>query len=232
MTSRVVPLPTGAEARLRNEGAPLAAVLANGGTARAVPGTWSATSELLARELAPRVPGVLFAELRYRVKTWNALASCMADANAALDITAGTTRAALLIGFSMGGAVSIGVAVHDHAYGVLGLAPWIPDRLPLEGLHGKRLDVLHGAWDRYLPGIPGVSPANSRAGFERVQQLGVEGSYALIPRGLHGCALRSPFGGLAKLPRWRAWVEAVAERLEAFQASASADATAIRLRSR
>ena len=197
-------------------------MLVNGGTARAVPGTWSATSELLADELAPRFPAILFAEVRYRVKTWNALPSCMADADAALDLVAKTAaRASLLVGFSMGGAVSIGVAAHDHVEGVLGLAPWIPDRLPLDGLRGKRLDVLHGAWDRYLPGIPGVSPANSRAGFERARWLGAAGTYALIPRAVHGCALRSPSGGLVRLPRWRAWVEGVADRLDALQASPS-----------
>ena len=43
--------------------------------------------------------------------------------------------------------------------GVLGLAPWLPDELDLAPLRGRRLDVLHGALDRWLPGIPGVSPA-------------------------------------------------------------------------
>ncbi len=232
MTPCVVPLPTGADVRLRNEGGILAAVLVNGGTARAVPGTWSATSELLAGELAERFPEIVFAEVRYRLKTWNALESCMADADAALDLVAATTRASCLVGFSMGGAVSIGVAARPHVESVLGLAPWIPDRLGLQGLRGKRFDVLHGSWDRYLPGIPGVSPDNSRAGFERARGHGVTGTYALIPRGLHGCALRSPSGTLVRLPRWRAWVDGVAEFLQRFQASASAGAVAMRLRSR
>ena len=156
--TRIVALATGADLRLRNEGAPLAVVLVNGGLAKAVPGTWSATSELLATELAPRFPGLAFAEVRYRIKSWNALDSCMADGRAALDLVA---RPSLLVGFSMGGAVSIGIAAHPDAVGVLGLAPWIPDRLTLDGLRGKRLDVLHGSWDRYLPGIPGVSAASS-----------------------------------------------------------------------
>ena len=63
---------------------------------------------------------------------------------------------------------------------MLGLAPWIPERLSLDGLRGKRLDVLHGAWDRYLPGIPGVSAASSRRGFERARALGIDGTYTLI----------------------------------------------------
>jgi len=220
--TRILELTTGAEARLHNEAAPAAVVLVNGGTARAVPGTWSATSELLTRELAPRFPGIAFAEVRYRVKTWNALDSCMEDARAVLDLV---SRPSLLVGFSMGGAVSIGVAGHASVIGVLGLAPWIPERLPLDGLRGKRLDVLHGAWDRYLPGIPGVSPTSSRRGFERAQRLGVEGSYTLIPRGLHGAALRRGSGSIFKLPRAHAWVDGVRERLEIFSADLAPQAS-------
>jgi pimeloyl-ACP methyl ester carboxylesterase len=210
MTSRLVPLETGAEARLRNEGVALAVVLANGGTAKPVAGTWSATSELLAAELAPRHPGISFVEVRYRLKSWKELDSCMADTTAALELAHRLgARRALLVGFSMGGAVSIGVAAHETVAGVLGLAPWIPDQLQLDGLDGKRLDVVHGAWDRWLPGVPGVSPAVSRRGFERARARGVEGTYTLLERALHGAAVRRPSGELVRLPRWRAWVEHV-----------------------
>ncbi len=215
-------LASGAEARVRNEGAPLWAILVNGGTAKHVPGTWSATSELLAVELAPRFPEICFVEVRYRLKTWRELDSCIADAAAALDLAqAEGASDALLVGFSMGGAVSAGVAAHEAASGVLGLAPWLPRQLPLDGLRGKRLDVIHGAWDRYLPGVPGVSPASSRAAFDRAQELGVEGTYTLIPGGLHGCAVRARSGRLVKLPRWRRWVEQVASELDGFQTSTS-----------
>jgi pimeloyl-ACP methyl ester carboxylesterase len=216
---RIVALTSGAEARLTNEGAPLAAVLVNGGTARAVPGTWSATSELLATRLAPRFPGLTFVEVRYRVKTWNELPSCMADAESALDLVAAAgASSAVLVGFSMGGAVSVGVAGHDAVGAVVGLAPWIPERLPVDGLRGKRFDVVHGAWDRWLPGIPGVSPTISRRGFDRARALGVVGTYRLIPRGLHGAAVRRPSGELQPLPRWRAWVEHTAALLDRFVA--------------
>lgn len=218
----VRPLASGAEARIRNEGAPLWAILVNGGTAKAVPGTWSATSELLAIELAPRFPGICFVEVRYRLKTWKELDACIEDAAAALDLVpAGDAADALLVGFSMGGAVSIGVADHEAAAGVLGLAPWIPRQLPLDGLRGKRLDVIHGSWDRYLPGVPGVKPGSSRAGFDRAQALGVEGTYTLIPGGLHGCAVRARSGRLVKLPRWQRWVDQVGVGLERFQSSAT-----------
>ncbi len=217
--TRIVALPTGAEARLTNEGAPLGAVLVNGGTARAVPGTWSATSELLTTSLAPSFPGVTFAEVRYRVKTWNELPSCIADAEAALDLVDGHgVDTAILIGFSMGGAVSIGVAGHEAVGAVVGLAPWIPERLPVDGLRGKRFDVIHGSWDRWLPGIPGVSPTISRRGFDRARSLGVEGSYTLIPRGLHGAAVRRPSGELQRLPGWQEWIDHVRAALERFVA--------------
>lgn len=219
MTTTVL-LPTGAEARLRNEGGALAAILANGGTAKSVAGTWSATSELLARELAPRHPEIVFAEVRYRVKSWNALESCMADTEAALELAEGLgARRSLLIGFSMGGAVSIGVAGHETVSGVLGLAPWIPDALSLDGLSGKRLDVVHGAWDRWLPGIPGVSPDSSRRGFERARALGAVGTYTLLDRALHGAAVRRRSGELVRLPRSRAWVDQVDGALSRFAAA-------------
>ena len=218
----VVTLSTGAEVRLRNEDAPLVAILANGGTAKPVAGTWSATSELLAAELAPRRPGILFAEVRYRVKSWNALPSCMADAEAALELSAARgARSALLIGFSMGGAVSIGIAGHDGVAGVLGLAPWIPPELDLSPLAGKRLDVVHGTWDRWLPGIPGVSAASSQAGFQRARALGVEGTYTRLDRALHGAAVRGRSGKLVRLPRWRLWVAAVDAALARFAEAAT-----------
>jgi pimeloyl-ACP methyl ester carboxylesterase len=216
-----VPLDTGAQARLRNGRAPLAAVLVNGGTARPLAGTWSATSELLARELSPRFPKIRFVEVRYRIKSWKALPACMEDASAAVDVAVSEgADQCLLVGFSMGGAVSIGIAGLDVVSGVLGLSPWIPARLSLEGLRGKRLDVLQGGLDRALPGVPGISPASSRAGFERARELGIDGSYELVRGGLHGCAIRAPSGGLLQLPRWRVWVDGVAAGLERFQASA------------
>lgn len=216
----IVALPTGADLRLTNDVSAHAVVLANGGTAKTVAGTWSATSELLVTELAPRFPAVRFAEIRYRVKTWNELPSCVADADAALDhVAAEGARDTLLVGFSMGGAVSIGAASHPTVDTVLGLAPWIPDRLPVETMRGKRLDVVHGSWDRWFPGVPGVSPSLSRRGFERTLAAGATGSYRLIPHGLHGAALRRRDGSLFRLPRWRDWVEAVADAVAAHAAA-------------
>ena len=191
-----------------------AVVCVNGGRAAEVEGTWSASLEWLVRRLEPRFPQLVFAELRYRVRSWRRLDACIDDARAAIRAV-GAERT-LLLGFSMGGAVAISVADEPSVARVLGLAPWIPDRLSLEPLRGKRLDVLHGSLDRWLPGIPGVSPASSRRGFERARALGVEGRYELIPGALHGIALRAYRGQPVPLPRAAAWERRVVAQLAAF----------------
>lgn len=208
-----VVLETGAAMRLTGDGA-IAVVCANGGQAAEVEGTWSASLEWLVRRLAPRFRQFVFAEVRYRVKSWRRLEGCIDDARAAVaELGAART---LLLGFSMGGAVAISAADEPSVERVLGLAPWIPDRLSLEPLRGRRLDVLHGSLDRWLPGIPGVSPASSRRGFERARALGVEGTYELIHGALHGIALRAHWGPAVPLPRAGAWVRRVEAQLATF----------------
>jgi pimeloyl-ACP methyl ester carboxylesterase len=196
-----------------NAGAARTVVCVNGGQRNEVPGTWSATIEYLVRAVAPRFPEVAFAEVRYRIKSWRALDRCIEDCEAAIDAVSGPV---LLLGFSMGGAVAISAAAHPRVEGVLGLAPWIPERLDLAPLAGKRLDVVHGSLDRWLPGIPGVSAKLSQRGFERARALGVEGSYTLVRGGVHGLALRSPRGTLVPLPRASAWTRLVADQLDEF----------------
>ncbi|HXG75016.1 MAG TPA: hypothetical protein VNJ53_00450, partial [Gaiellaceae bacterium] len=164
--------------------------------------------------LSPRLPELAFAEVRYRVRSWRLLDACVADARAA--VRAAGSRRTLLLGFSMGGAVGIAAADEPGVEGVLGLAPWIPDELDLAPLAGRTLTVLHGALDRPLPGIPGVSPALSRRGFERARAAAVCGSYRLIPGAVHAIALRAPGGGLVPLPRAGMWRALVEEELRRF----------------
>ena len=211
-------LSTGAELRVTGNG-PLAVVCVNGGQGAVVPGTWSATLEWLVRRLAPGLAGVRFGEVRYRVKSWKRLDWCIADARAAVETLGGERT--VMLGFSMGGAVSIAAADEPRVEGVVGLAPWIPDRLDVASLRGKRLDVLHGALDRWLPGIPGVSPASSRRGFERALATGAEGTYTTIPGAVHGVALRAPNGSVLPLPRAARWAELVRRELERFQGTSS-----------
>jgi pimeloyl-ACP methyl ester carboxylesterase len=218
VTGAPILLTSGAELRVTGPTRGDAVVCMNGGQAGEVEGTWSATLEWLVRRLAPQFPELRFGEVRYRVKSWKRLDGCIADARAAID-ELGAART-LLVGFSMGGAVAVQAADEPSVRTVLGLAPWLPDRLPLEPLRGRRLRVLHGALDRWLPGIPGVSPASSRRGFERARSLGIEGEYQLIPGGLHGVALRAHWGAPIPLPRAGTWTRLVADELGRFQASA------------
>ena len=193
-----------------------AIVCVNGGQGGDVAGTWSASIEWLVRRLAPEFPQLGFAEVRYRVKSWKRLDSCVADALAAMSAT-GAPRT-LLLGFSMGGAVAIKAAAEPSVEAVVGLAPWIPDRLELATLRGRRFAVIHGMLDRWLPGVPGVSPASSRRGYERARSLGVTGDYTLIRGALHGIALRVSGDTLLPLLRAGRWARLVAGELEAFQA--------------
>lgn len=191
-------------------------VCVNGGQAREVAGTWSASVEWLVERVASRLPGVAFAEVRYRVKSWKRLDWCIEDARAAVA-ESGSERT-LLVGFSMGGAAAIAAADERSVTGVLGLAPWIPDALDVSPVAGKRLVVLHGALDRWLPGIPGVSPASSRRGYERARVLAAESRYVVIPGAVHGVALRTPAGRLVALPRAGRWAALVEEEVRRFAA--------------
>jgi dienelactone hydrolase len=200
-----------------------AVVCVNGGQASEVEGTWSASLEWLVRRLAPSFPALAFVEVRYRIKSWRLLEWCIEDAREAVR-AAGAPRT-LLLGFSMGGAVAIRAADEPSVDAVLGLAPWIPERLSVDALRGRRLDVLHGTLDRSLPWIPGVSPQSSRRGFESARALGVDGSYTLVRGGFHGVAARTRRGHAVPLPRAHRWAELVAARLSRW-AEGAGDAPA------
>jgi pimeloyl-ACP methyl ester carboxylesterase len=213
-------LRTGAEMRVTGPvDATAAVVCVNGGQSREVEGTWSATLEWLVRRIAPEFPRLTFGEVKYRVKSWRRLDLCVDDARAAVEML--DAPRTLLLGFSMGGAVAIRTAAEPSVETVLGLAPWIPDRLELDALRGRRFRVLHGTLDQSLPGIPGVSAAGSRRGFERARALGVDGEYTLVRGGLHGVALRAHWGRAVPLPRAGAWAQLVGAELRRFQAGSA-----------
>jgi pimeloyl-ACP methyl ester carboxylesterase len=213
----VIRLPSGADLRRTGPaGAAAAVVCVDGGQGGEVEGTWSASLEWLVERLAPRFPHLAFGEVRYRIKSWQRLDWCVQDACEAMDAIGGAR--VLLLGFSMGGAVAVRAASDPRVDTVLGLAPWIPDRLDVSGLRGRRLRVLHGSLDRWLPGIPGVSPASSHRGFERARRAGASGEYTLIRGALHGIALRAHWGRPVPLPRARTWARHVAAELERYDA--------------
>jgi pimeloyl-ACP methyl ester carboxylesterase len=106
---RTVILPSGAELRLTGPANAAAAVVCvNGGRRGEVEGTWSASLEWLVKTLAPSFPQLAFAEVRYRIKSWQKLDWCIEDERSAIEAT-GAART-LLAGFSMGGAVASRVA--------------------------------------------------------------------------------------------------------------------------
>ena len=213
-------LPTGAELRVTGTGS-AAVVCVDGGTREPVPGTWSASLEWLVRRLAPAFPDVRFAEVRYRVKSWRRLDLCVADAEAALQAvhTAGAARA-LVLGFSMGGAVGVRIASDPRVAAVVGVGAWLPDELDLSPLRGRRLAVIHGSLDRSLPGIPGVSSELSRRAVERARALGVEATYTLVRGAPHALALRAPWGAALRLPRAARVADLVATELRRFAVGA------------
>jgi dienelactone hydrolase len=201
-----------------NPGGRRAVVCVNGGTGREVPGTWSATLEWLVRRLAPGFPELSFLEVRYRIKSWRQLTWCIDDCRAALSLAAADGAEELaLLGFSMGGAVAIAAADHPSVTTVVGLAPWIPDRLDVSTLDGRRLAIVHGSLDRWLPGIPGVSPKSSLRGFERIRQREIDATHTIVSGGMHGLAIRAPNGGLVRLPRAEHWAKLVSAELERFE---------------
>jgi dienelactone hydrolase len=195
---RLQRLPSGAELRVRGPQEGAAVICVNGGQRAEVEGTWSASLEWLVERLAPRFPALRFGEVRYRVKSWNRLDSCVEDGREAIRAVA--ARRTLLVGFSMGGAVAALCADEPSVQVVVGLAPWLPEQLPLGALRERRFVVVHGSLDRALPGVPGVSAASSRRGFARAQALGVEGHYSVVRGAVHGLALRAPRGTPVPLP--------------------------------
>ena len=212
-------LATGAELRVTGSVDGAVVVCVGGGQQREIAGTWSATLEWLVARLAPRLPQLAFAEVRYRVKSWRCLESCVEDARAAVHEL--DAPRVVLLGFSMGGAVAVSIAREAGVEEVVGLAPWLPDELDVSTLRGKRLTVIHGALDRWLPGVPGVSPSHSKKGFDRARERGAKGRYVLIPGALHGVALRAPWEGLVALPKAERWAELVEEELGRFVGGAA-----------
>jgi len=202
-----ISLATGAHMRVVRPGSDVMVMCVNGGSARPRPGNWSPTIEWLVDRLAPRVPDAGFAEVRYRTRSWKMLPSCIADGHAALDAVP-AARDVVMLGFSMGGAVSIACARDDRVRDLIALAPWIPEELSLRPLRGDRVTILHGSIDGWIPGVPGVRPAHSLRGADRLRAAGAEVTYRRIPGAVHGVALRRN-DRLVSLPRAGEWLRDV-----------------------
>ena len=99
-------LSTGAEMRVTGRGRDVV-VCVNGGQAGELEGTWSASLEWLVRRLAPRLPHLRFAEVRYRVKSWRQLDRCVDDARAAICASA----ASATLGIACSGKAKVELAL-------------------------------------------------------------------------------------------------------------------------
>ena len=194
-------------------------VCLGGGTGAVKPGEFNSGFRWLIGHLTKRHPDVAFHEVRYRIRSWKRLDMCVEDAVAALDAIADPSgRPTLLVGYSMGGAVAVSAADHPSVGTVVGLAPWIPDKVDVARLVGRRFAVLHGTLDGGFLGLPGVTPSSSRAGYERALAAGVEATYTLIRGGTHAIAFPGPGGLLIPAPRARTWLRLVDEQVTRFQA--------------
>jgi dienelactone hydrolase len=213
-----VELASGARMRRTGPAGAPAVLCLNGGVKRALRGDWSASIDWLVGRLSPRRPEVAFYEVRYRVRSWTRLDMCIEDARAALDAVArdGGARVALL-GYSMGGAVSVAVAADPAVTTFVGLAPWLPDEIGMGPLLGRRAVVIHGSID----GRPfGVSPRQSLRGVERMRALGIPATYHLIRGALHSLALPGPGDAFIPLPRAAEWERLAGAEIDRFQAAA------------
>lgn len=205
---------TGAQIRIRGPQDGRVVLTINGGTNHDAPGTWSASTEYLVSKLATRFPHVGFVETKYRIRSWRRHEMCIADGRAALDdVAAHGASEIVIVGFSLGGAVSTQIADHPLVSTVIGLAPWLPEALPMGRMRGRTFHVLHGSKDPF-PGTPGVSATSSRAGFDRIVTAGATGTYTIIAGGVHAIALRAPWGRLLPMPRARRWVSEAARLLD------------------
>lgn len=202
-------LPSGAQVRLLGDQTPAHLVVGlGGGVSRPLPGIWNPSIEWLARRLARCDEPVACLEVRYRVRSWRDVRGCVQDAREAVRLAESLRPQRLsIMGFSMGGGVAV-AAVSEAVEGVVALAPWMPEWVPLDRLRGRRLSVVHGSLDRWAPGLPGVPPSHSRAAYERALAAGAQGEYHLVRGGVHGIAVRTAFG-LVRLPRAGAWFDHV-----------------------
>ena len=204
---------TGAEARVTNPGGRKAVVCVNGGTGKEVAGTWAPTLELLVHRLAPQFPELSFVEVRYRIKSWKRLTWCIDDCRAAITLAAGEGAEEIaLLGFSMGGAVSIAAADHPLVSTVIGLAPWIPDRLDVA--RARRPPASRSSTARSTAGCR-ASPASARRA--RCTATSGSASAGSTPRTRSsrarctGIAVPPARRRLVPLPRADRWVELSAE---------------------
>lgn len=221
---REIALPGGAALRVRGDGGGPSLLMLGGSTHRDGAGTWSATSEWLARRIGREHPEWAVGEVRYRFGSWRRLVAATEDAHAAMLALEEMGRPAdALVGFSLGGRVAVALAGAPSVRTVVGLAAWLPDGVDLRPLIGRRLHLAHGTLDRTFPGVPGISPQISEAAAARAEALGVPTELTMIAGGVHGVAARARWSGLVPLPRAGRWARVVTDAVAGDAPAAAPD---------
>ena len=145
-------------------------------------------SRWMMSQIAPRLndAGVSVWLLRYRLRGWNAHVveppAPVADARWALEEVRRVLGRlpVVLLGHSMGARTAVAVADDPAVTGVVALAPWLPEREPVESLAGRHFAAAHGRRDRITsPRQTGafVRRAGSVAASVEMHDMGDAGHY-------------------------------------------------------
>lgn len=129
---------------------------------------------------------VLFGEVRYRYRGWNATADPVHDTVRALDELRRSVGEVpvILVGHSMGARAALRAAADPAVSGVLALAPWCPPGEPVAHLGGKTIVVLHGDRDRV------TDPEASADYVRRARRATARAGLVLVRRGDHAMLRR------------------------------------------
>ncbi|GGQ91541.1 alpha/beta hydrolase [Streptomyces asoensis] len=133
---------------------------------------------------------VLVAQVRYRLRGWNAeRADPLRDTRRALDELRELTGPlpTVLLGHSMGGRAALRAAGHPQVCAVLALAPWWPAGEPVAQTAGRRVIALHGNRDRI------TSAAETADCVRRAREAAARPAMAVVGDGDHAMLRRHRF---------------------------------------
>ena len=190
-----------------------------GHRARSCPATGAPRSSGSSSAWRPEHPALAFHEVRYRVKSWKHLDCASRTPRAALDAVAdrrAAGAAARLLDGRRGLDRGRRAPVGERRW-----SAWRPGSRRASTWAACAAGASPSSRARStarLPGIPGVSPRSSRAGFERVHDAGGRGRLPAHPRRRppHRPARRGE--RLVPAPRAATWARLVGGELARFQA--------------
>ena len=211
-------LSTGAELRLTGPADRLAVVCVNGGPEQRGRGNLERVARVARPPPRAAVSGARLRRGAVPDQVVEAARLCVEDARAAVgrDRRAADAAARLLDGRRGRGQA----ADEPRSKPSSASRPGSPTACRSSRCAASGSHVLHGTLDRWLPGIPGVSPASSRRGFERARALGVEGELHADPAARCTASRSAPAAGPCRCPRAAHVGAARGRRAARFQAGA------------